>query len=81
MLRELDFQNEGQNMIEVRRDLESSGYPATCPKVFRELVTPRVLVMEFIDGCKLNDPATLRRLGADPRELTRIVCDAMSHQM
>jgi hypothetical protein len=66
---------------QIRTALETSGVPATVPMVIPNMVTSRVLVMQFISGYKLNEFGTLRRLGADLRELTRIVCDAVAYQM
>ena len=66
---------------QIRKNLETSGIAATTPLVIPALVTSRVLVMQFISGHKLNEFGVLRREGADLRELTAIVCDALGYQM
>jgi predicted unusual protein kinase regulating ubiquinone biosynthesis (AarF/ABC1/UbiB family) len=45
------------------------------------MATSRVLTMQFISGYKLNEYGALRRAGADLKDLTGIVCDALAHQM
>ena len=66
---------------QIRKNLEESGLPVTIPLVVPSLVTSRVLVMQFISGHKLNEFGVLRREGADLRELTALVCDALGYQM
>jgi hypothetical protein len=49
--------------------------------VLPDMVTARVLVMQYIGGHKLNQYGVLRRAGADVKELTRLVCDGVAYQM
>jgi hypothetical protein len=66
---------------QIRKTLEESGLPITLPKVVKSMVSSRVLVMQFISGYKLNEYGVLRRNGADLKELTRLVCEALAYQM
>ena len=51
------------------------------PKVFRELTTRRMLVMEFIDGTKASDFAALGKGGYDLREVASRGADSMLQQI
>lgn len=42
------------------------------PKPFKELSTDRILVIEFIEGCKITDVAQLREWGLDPTEVAEV---------
>ncbi len=41
----------------------------TCPKVFHEFTTPRLLVMEYIDGIQIDETVRLQELGYDMTEI------------
>jgi len=51
------------------------------PKVFRELTTKRMLVMEFIDGRKASDFVALGEGGYDLKEVARRGADSMLQQI
>jgi len=51
------------------------------PKAYRQLSTPRVLVMEFIDGLKASDVAHLKRRGYDPQVVASRGADSMLKQI
>jgi len=51
------------------------------PKAYRQLSTPRVLVMEFIDGLKASDAAHLKRRGYDPQVVASRGADSMLKQI
>jgi len=51
------------------------------PKVYRDLSTKRVLVMEFIDGVKASDLVRLRKEGYDLRELASRGADSTLKQI
>ena len=50
MLKELDFRTEATNMAEVRALLSARRIRAIVPASVDELVTQRVLVMDFCEG-------------------------------
>ena len=54
---ELDFTNEGANMRKMKTLLQehSAANGVYIPEVYEELCTRRLLVTEWIDGCKLSD--------------------------
>jgi ubiquinone biosynthesis protein len=66
--RELDFTIE-RKTIECCRAQLGSDETAHIPLTFRELSTPRVLAMEFIDGVAVDDIAGIRRLELEPQHV------------
>jgi ubiquinone biosynthesis protein len=69
---ELDFRLEAQNMLDIARsfaDLGQRGY--LIPRPHPELVTPRVLVMERLEGFKFDDVAGMKDAGVDTEAVVR----------
>jgi len=65
---ELDFVREGRNMDRFRKYF--SGTPIIyIPKVYWELTTPKVLTIEYIDGIKITDIASLDAAGLDRKAI------------
>jgi ubiquinone biosynthesis protein len=70
---ELDFRLEAQNMLDLARvyaELDQRGF--VIPRPHPTLVTPRVLVMERLDGFPFYDVAGIREAGVDTEEVVRI---------
>lgn len=65
---EMDFIREAENIRTVRRNIEGIEY-VYCPKVYDELSTKNVLVMEYIGGFELNDLKALEENGYDRNEV------------
>ncbi len=53
IMRELDFNREARNIISITEDLEDEE-TVKLPKVYENLTTSRILVMEWIEGTPLN---------------------------
>ena len=68
MHKELDYRTEARN-LERFRNLYKSYKNFVIPAAFREYSTEKVMVMEFIGGCKISDVAQLRAWGLDPRKV------------
>jgi aarF domain-containing kinase len=69
MLDELDFTKEAAHVADFEAYLEATGMnaSATCPFIYRQLSTRRVLTMERLDGVPLTDMAAVAAYtGADP---------------
>lgn len=69
---ELDFRLEAENMLDVARafaDLGQRGY--VIPRPHPELVTPRVLVMERLDGFAFDDVVGMKGAGIDTERIVR----------
>jgi ubiquinone biosynthesis protein len=69
---ELDFRLEAENMLDVARsfhDLGQKGY--VVPRPHPTLVTPRLLVMERLDGFAFDDVAGMVDAGVDTENVVR----------
>jgi ubiquinone biosynthesis protein len=69
---ELDFRLEAENMLDVARtfaELDQRGY--VIPRPHPTLVTPRVLVMERLDGFRFDDVVGMRDAGVDTQAVVR----------
>ena len=69
---ELDFRLEAENMLDVARtfaELDQRGY--VIPRPHPTLVTPRVLVMERLDGFRFDDVVGMRGAGVDTEAVVR----------
>ncbi|WP_229725180.1 ABC1 kinase family protein [Hymenobacter baengnokdamensis] len=65
MTKELDYTSEARAMEQMRKLYEhyESFY---IPKPYRELSTAKILVVEFVDGCKITDKTQLLAWGLSP---------------
>ncbi|MDW8272604.1 MAG: AarF/ABC1/UbiB kinase family protein [Chitinophagales bacterium] len=68
MQKELDYRNEARN-IERFRNYYRNRTDFYVPKVYREYSTAKVMVMEFVRGCKITDVRQLREWGIDPKKI------------
>jgi len=69
---ELDFRLEAENMLDIARtyaELDQRGY--VVPRPHPTLVTPRVLVMERLDGFRFDDVAGMKDAGVDTEAVVR----------
>lgn len=67
---EMDFMMEAEHIDEFRR-LNSEERYVYCPYVKHQLTTARVLVMEYIDGVRIDEADKLKEQGYDIEELGR----------
>lgn len=67
---EMDFLKEASNMEEFARNNKDIKY-VYVPKLYNEYTTTRVLVMEYIDGCSIDDKEALLAGGYDLEEVGR----------
>jgi ubiquinone biosynthesis protein len=73
--RELDFTEEAKNMCRFRRNF--SNYPHIhIPRLYPEFVSKRMIVMERLDGVRIDDIEGIKRLGIDRREIALKGVDA-----
>ena len=66
--RELDFYIEGSYALQLRRNFEGSP-DLYVPEVVSRLSSKRVLVLERIDGVRIDDHAAIARLGFERKDL------------
>jgi ubiquinone biosynthesis protein len=68
--RELDFVRDGKNADRLARNMK--GIPGVrCPKIYWEFSGPRLLIMEYVEGVRIDDVEGIRKSGNVPRELAR----------
>ena len=65
---EIDFKKEAANLELFYANQKDIVY-TTCPKVYPSLTTPRLLVMDFIDGIQIDHIKELTALGYDMTEI------------
>jgi ubiquinone biosynthesis protein len=68
--RELDFFIEASNAAHLRRNFENSAI-LYVPRVYSELSTKRVLVLERLEGFRIDDFGRIDALGLDRTELSK----------
>lgn len=79
-LRELDFLCEAGHMLRLQyvlRDVED----VVIPRVYQELTTSRVLVMEYIKGIKGNDMKMMKQAQIHPKEIAALCVRATLQQI
>ncbi len=77
--REMDFVEEARNCCRFRRNFEHN-LDVYIPKIYAEFVTERVLVMEMIDGVRIDNIAAIDEMGLDRKRLAKIGVDAYFKQ-
>ncbi|HEC10823.1 MAG TPA: AarF/ABC1/UbiB kinase family protein [Acidimicrobiales bacterium] len=71
---ELDFRLEAQNLLDVARVLEELDQTDwVIPRPHPDLVSPRMLVMEKVEGFAFNDVAAMKEAGIDTHRVVRNV--------
>lgn len=68
ILKELDYQNEARNMVRFR-ELYRDYTNFYIPKPYRDISTEKVLVIEFVEGCKFTDVKRMKSWGVDPKKV------------
>ncbi|XP_067388620.1 aarF domain-containing protein kinase 1 isoform X3 [Emydura macquarii macquarii] len=75
---ELDFLNEGMNAEKVAHMLKDFDF-LKVPRIYWELSTRRVLLMEFVEGGQVNDRAYMERNSIDVNEDVEIRTNAAAY--
>lgn len=73
--KELDFTEEAKNACRFRRNFESIT-DIKIPKIYPEFLTERVLIMERIEGVRIDDIAGIEALGLDRKRLAQVGVNA-----
>jgi len=68
MHKELDYRTEARNLERFQK-LYKGFDNFIIPTAYRDFSTEKVMVMEFVGGCKISDVAQLRAWGLDPRKV------------
>lgn len=71
---EMDFLKEARNAEEFASRNREVAYVG-CPKIYHQYTTGKVLVMEYIDGLRIDDMEALEKHGYDRKEIGRKLAD------
>jgi ubiquinone biosynthesis protein len=74
MTKEMDYTSEARSM-EQFRSLYENYATFHIPKPYRELSTSRILVIEFVSGCKITDKTQLLAWGLSPEKVAETGMD------
>ena len=77
---EIDYLNEANNGERFAKDFKDIDY-VRVPKFYREVSTPRVLTMEFVESFKLTDFDEIEKQGLDRKVLAQKTADAFLRQI
>ncbi|MDZ7604085.1 MAG: AarF/ABC1/UbiB kinase family protein [Cyclobacteriaceae bacterium] len=67
---ELDYQMEARS-LDLFRTLYKDYEELYVPRPYRELTTRKIITIEFVSGCKVNDIQTIKSWGIDPKEIAK----------
>ncbi|MEN6442594.1 MAG: AarF/ABC1/UbiB kinase family protein [Methanoregula sp.] len=66
--KELDFSRDGRNAERMARNFRN--VPGIhFPKIYPQLSSPHMLVMEYIEGVRIDSPEEIAAMGIDPHEI------------
>lgn len=68
MQKELDYKNEARNILQFR-EFYKDHQEFYVPNAYKSFSTGRVLVLEFIKGCKITDTEQIRKWGYSPTQI------------
>ena len=77
---EINYLNEADNADRFRKDFADIAW-VRIPQMIREVSTPRVLTMEFVESLKLTDIKQIDRLGLNKQVLAKRVADSFLRQI
>lgn len=79
--KELDFSNEGKNAEAAAAHLNQSGLDCVVPRVHWSNTTERVLTMDFEEGFRATDVASIEKAGLCRREVARLISSVFNAQI
>ncbi len=78
---ELDFRIEAQNTIFFKEHCIQDETKISCPTIYPELTTERIMTMSFVDGYSVSKRDRLIADGYDPNEIGGAIVDNYLHQV
>lgn len=78
--KELDFVEEARNCCRFRKNFEHN-LDVYIPKIYAEFVTEKVIVMEMIEGVRIDNIKAIEEMGLDRKRLAKIGVDAYFKQI
>lgn len=80
ILAELDFQQEARNADQFYRNFKHDRY-VRIPRVYWELTSERVLVLEYLPGVKISDFSALKQTQGSSEKITSRLVDSLFKQI
>ncbi|WP_339656356.1 AarF/UbiB family protein [uncultured Maribacter sp.] len=77
---ELQFSRELKNTLQFTKNFNGNEH-IHVPAIYEELSNDKIICMEFIDGIKVSEIATLRATNIDPRAVAKIGVDLYLEQI
>jgi ubiquinone biosynthesis protein len=68
IVKELDYTREARNVERMARNFHNVE-GIRFPKIYWEFTTPHLMVMEYIEGVRIDSPEDIMELGLDPHEI------------
>ena len=78
---ELDFRTEAANTIFFKEHCIEDETKISCPTIFPELTTERIMTMTYVDGYSVSKRDRLIEDGYDPNEIGSVIVDNYVHQV
>jgi len=80
ILREMDFELEARNVKIFQRNFAQEEF-VIIPKVYDELTTKKVVVLEYLEGVKINKIEEIERMGLDVNLIIQRLAKIYIHQV
>ena len=80
LYKEIDYLNEAANTERFAKDFEGYDW-VRIPRVIKDVTTPRILTMEYVESFKLTDIKRIEELGLDRELLAKRVADWFLRQI
>ncbi len=77
--KEMDFVEEARNCCRFRKNFEHN-LDVYIPRIYAEFVTDRVLVMEMVEGVRIDNITAIEEMGLDRKRLAKTGVDAYFKQ-
>jgi ubiquinone biosynthesis protein len=68
IVKELDFTREARNVERMARNFRDEP-GIRFPRIYWEFTSPHIMVMEFVEGVRIDNPEAITALGYDPHEI------------
>lgn len=78
--KELDFVRDGRNADRLRFNMQDRE-KIRVPKIFWDYSSPTLLVMEYVEGVRVDHVDEIRSYGVDPKEIANLGFDAYMQQI
>lgn len=78
--KELDFEEEARNAERTAKYFKKKNN-VKIPGIFWDMTSHRVLTMEFMHGCKIDDVEALRKAGVNPHKVAQLLVEVFAQMI